>query len=205
MRSLVGRWRTQPEGNERGAALVELALVLGFLLLLMTGIYEIGTAWNTSQGVTQASRDGARTGSQLGSRAESDFEILKAIEATLGDDMGLVRRVVIYDADVVGDMPTECENASPGYSGGANCNVYGPDHFAALAIPAGPGWGSDTTCGANDSNWCAAVERNDGPIVADLTNLGVQVELDKSSVTQLFGTAPISIKDSTVMQVALIS
>ncbi len=187
--------------NERGAALVELALVLSFLILLVLGIFEVGTAWNTSQGVTQASRSGARVGSQLAVRGEADYEILKSIEASLGDDFGSLTRVVVFESDVSGEMPVACQTAAPGYSGGANCNVYGPTHFAALATPAGSQWGAGTACGLSDQNWCSATERSDGPSITNLTNLGVHVELDKASVTQLFGSGPITISESTVMRV----
>ena len=193
--------KKRPEADfERGAALVELAFVLGFLILLVAGIYEIGTTWKTSQSVTQASRDGARVGSQLSTRPESDFEVLKSIEATMGDEMALVTRVVLYEADASGNMPVACQDAAPGYLGGANCNVYGSTHFADLTLPAGPQWGRDRTCGTYDINWCAVNERNDGPNLSALTNFGVQVELDKPSRTELFGTNPIGLSESTVMQ-----
>ncbi len=193
--------RATKSESERGAALVELAMVLTFLMLLVMGIFEIGTAWNTSQGVTQASRDGARVGSQLAVRGETDYEILKSIEASLGSDFPLLTRVVVFESDVSGQMPTACRTAAPGYSGGANCNVYGPTHFAALASPAGPQWGSGSMCGSSDQNWCSATERIDGPSITNLTNLGVHVEVGKSSVTQLFGSGPIQISETTVMRV----
>jgi Flp pilus assembly protein TadG len=47
---------------ERGAALVELAIVLPFLLLILVGIVELGLLFYNQQVLTNASREGARSG-----------------------------------------------------------------------------------------------------------------------------------------------
>ena len=46
--------------RERGAAMVEAAIVTPILLLLMVGIFEIGRAFETWQVLTNAAREGAR-------------------------------------------------------------------------------------------------------------------------------------------------
>jgi Flp pilus assembly protein TadG len=46
--------------NERGSALVELALTLPLLLLVSVGIFEFGRAFQTWQVLTNAAREGAR-------------------------------------------------------------------------------------------------------------------------------------------------
>ncbi len=46
--------------KDRGAAAVELALVLPILLLLLMGIVEFGQAYYTKIALTAAARDGAR-------------------------------------------------------------------------------------------------------------------------------------------------
>jgi TadE-like protein len=51
---------------ENGQALVEFALVTPLLLMLIIGIIEFGRAWNMSQVITDATRQGARTASILG-------------------------------------------------------------------------------------------------------------------------------------------
>ena len=48
-------WRSQ-----RGAALVESAMVLPILLLISVGIFEFGRAYQTWQVLTNAAREGAR-------------------------------------------------------------------------------------------------------------------------------------------------
>lgn len=47
--------------DSRGQALVELALVIGLLLLLVMGIFEFGRAMFNKNTLTQAARGGART------------------------------------------------------------------------------------------------------------------------------------------------
>ena len=49
------RWRRQ-----RGAALVESAMVIPILLLISAGIFEFGRAYQTWQVLTNAAREGAR-------------------------------------------------------------------------------------------------------------------------------------------------
>jgi Flp pilus assembly protein TadG len=52
--------RTVKSKGERGAALLEVALTLPLLLLVATGIFEFGRAYQTWQILTNAARDGAR-------------------------------------------------------------------------------------------------------------------------------------------------
>ena len=47
---------------ERGAAVVEFAIVLPFLMLLLMGIIELGLLFYSQQILTNASREGARSG-----------------------------------------------------------------------------------------------------------------------------------------------
>lgn len=48
--------------GERGAELVEFALVLPVLLLIVAGIFEFGLLFQRFQAVTNAAREGARVG-----------------------------------------------------------------------------------------------------------------------------------------------
>jgi Flp pilus assembly protein TadG len=46
--------------SERGAALVEAAMILPLIMLISVGIFEFGRAYQTSQVLTNAAREGAR-------------------------------------------------------------------------------------------------------------------------------------------------
>ena len=47
-------------GRERGAALLEAAITVPIILLISVGIFEFGRAYQTSQVLTNAAREGAR-------------------------------------------------------------------------------------------------------------------------------------------------
>lgn len=59
--SRIAKWRL-PE--ERGANLVEMALVTGLLLLLLMGVADFGRAFNNYIIITNAAREGARYASR---------------------------------------------------------------------------------------------------------------------------------------------
>jgi Flp pilus assembly protein TadG len=46
--------------NERGAELVEFALMLPILLVILAGLWDFGRAYRTYQAITNAAREGAR-------------------------------------------------------------------------------------------------------------------------------------------------
>jgi Flp pilus assembly protein TadG len=49
-----------PSGSDRGAVMVEFALILPILLMLVVGIIEFGRAYNTQIALQGAAREGAR-------------------------------------------------------------------------------------------------------------------------------------------------
>lgn len=52
-----------PTDEERGAGLVEFALVLPVLIIILFGVIEFGIAFNRAQAVEAAAREGARLAS----------------------------------------------------------------------------------------------------------------------------------------------
>lgn len=50
----------KPGRDQRGQALVEMAILLPILLVLLVGVVELGRAWNVRQVLTHAAREGAR-------------------------------------------------------------------------------------------------------------------------------------------------
>jgi Flp pilus assembly protein TadG len=73
-RRLVGR---------RGQSLVEFALVVPMLLLMVVGVIEFGRAWNISQVVTFAARQGARTAAVMNAQGKSVQEINDSIQSVV--------------------------------------------------------------------------------------------------------------------------
>ncbi len=99
--------------RERGAALVEFAILAPLLFLLLYGIIELGLGLREQLTMSNAVTTGARIGSVLGTDLESDIAILKAVEASLvgGTDIDVVTSVVIYEANPDGSS-TGNENHS---------------------------------------------------------------------------------------------
>lgn len=62
--------RINKVSTERGAALVEFALVFPILLLLLMGIVEFGLLFYNKQVLTNASREGARAGIAYATKTE---------------------------------------------------------------------------------------------------------------------------------------
>ena len=75
--------------NERGANLVEMALISTFLLLLAAGVIDIGRAFNNYIIITNAAREGARQGSRLPcSAANQALYRVAIVDATLEEADG---------------------------------------------------------------------------------------------------------------------
>jgi Flp pilus assembly protein TadG len=58
--TLSRRPATSPIRNERGSALLEMAMTLPLLLLVCVAIFELGRAYQAQQILTNAAREGAR-------------------------------------------------------------------------------------------------------------------------------------------------
>jgi Flp pilus assembly protein TadG len=91
--------------GERGAALVELALMVPVLTLLFAGIAALGDALNAYLSVVNASRDGARLAARAGA---GDAEIRSLVLADLrrlrdpssDSDITITRNVIPGEASI---------------------------------------------------------------------------------------------------------
>lgn len=182
--------------GQRGAVLVEFAMVLTFLLTMGFGVYEFGFAWRSSASATSAVRSAARTVSSLGVSREADFYALSSLRADLeaSDLLGSVQLVVIYRSSTAtgGVVPAAC---TTNIATGAVCNVYTAADLLALDLA-----GFDSSgclVGATVANYCPT-DRN--PIMATADYVGVWVKLRHDYHTKLFGPG-IDIKRSAVMRI----
>lgn len=66
-------WREGREGGQEGQAMVETALMITAVLLLLMGIIEFGFLFYAHVRVANAAREGARAGSLLMMRGETDW------------------------------------------------------------------------------------------------------------------------------------
>ena len=65
--------RTNLRRNERGAALIETAITIPIILLISVGIFEFGRAYQTTQVLTNAAREGARV-AILADKTDTDVQ-----------------------------------------------------------------------------------------------------------------------------------
>ncbi|MEM7323600.1 MAG: TadE family protein [Actinomycetota bacterium] len=181
----TGRWARRRTRTERGAAMVEFAIISSVLLTLAIGAFEMGMAWSDSQLVTQAARTGARSASQLGTNAAADSFSVESIEAALGDLGDGVTRIVVFDAAAAdGSMPAACEAASPpGIAG--SCSIYDSTDFGTYGAWVDGSW----TPGTRDNSFDNA------------DYIGIRIEVERPYLTGFFGSGVFNMSDTAVMRI----
>jgi Flp pilus assembly protein TadG len=143
VRHNVTRWiRTlqteRARDGERGAALVEFALVVILMMTLIFGIVEFSLAWSVKSQAQAAVRAGGRTASAMtrsdsltANAAAAVGSAMKSINATEPD------YVMIYRVPFNG-------SGAPPASCGSNCAQYDWDdstqEFTTSSLMAGSGW-----------------------------------------------------------------
>ena len=171
--------------RDRGASLVEVGLILPVLIMLAIGLSEIGFLVVDYLTVTNAAREGARTGAAAADfdngTVDADDLMLEAIEeAACNLQFGSLESVRIFKADGSGQPVVGSINEySP--TGSLNCN----SPLNAL--------GCDNSC-----PW-AASSRDRIPPTFDF--LGVEVTFSHTSVTGLFPFSTVDWQETAVMQV----
>ena len=168
---------TYPLRAERGAVLVEAAIVVVVLGVFIAGVAQASLVASTATLAERTASSAARVAASA-EPGSSDAALLAQVATMVGGaNATRVVRVVVYRPDgATGRLPGACVDLYP-ESGGAtgapgSCNVYGPEHLVALvAGGAGPaGCGS----GSWERWWCPAARRGPG---SHTSLVGVRVEL----------------------------
>lgn len=155
--------------EDRGATMVEFALVFSFLLTIALGLFEYGMLFRDYLSVTIATREGGRVSASAANYGDADCVVLEAVSGALQSlESGRVLQVHLYESDEDGDYPGA--NAS-------TTNRYRP----ATASDSGP---SLVACGSSDwvilhkgGSWEPDDRVNDTG-VADWSGVRVQFEHD---------------------------
>ncbi len=189
--------------RERGATLVEAAIVTLPFMLVVFAILEFGLAFRTDLTISNASQRASRAASVGGRAPIADFQIVEAVKDGLGDGgMSSIERIIVYKAAGPDDpVPAGClaigspigSNGIPGL-----CNVYGPDAFAAPLLLAdgtdNPEW--QCVAGARDENWCPTT-REVSFSLGPRDYVGVYVETTHQFITGMFQDS-VQIDSNTV-------
>ncbi len=164
--------------DDRGATIVEAAIVYGLLFLVLFAVLEFGLAFKDWLSVSHASREGARAGATYGNDPNADIQILRDVEATLGaasiaDGM----QVRIFEPGGLGTNynytpGSDCSDLSPGMILVGCCDwTPCPEPFRATY----------TT-----PNWDPATRDVEAPIT---DRVGVQVRFMHQWITGFFSPA----------------
>jgi len=140
----AGRRRLFGRRDQRGAAMVEFALVLPLVLLLTFGAIDFGFAFSDAAGIKSATRSGARIGSALSKQPGQLQSIVAAVNASLGNSVrAQATELVIYTAPPQNfNAPSTCSQGTVTASASSMCYdevipVSAPDRF-------NPGASNDT-------------------------------------------------------------
>ena len=186
--------------RDRGAALLELALVLPVLTLLLVGTFEVGQIWVSTNQLDGAVHQAARMGASAGSRVEADRDLLIALRAALpADELANVDRVVVYRAAAAGTaVPTGCVKpvGSPSEVGTVDCNTYTGATLRTTTATSMTGFGGDPT--AKDRYWAPTSRRDALALPPDYLGLWVRTRHDS---TMGVGFDGISITRSAVLRI----
>ncbi|GMQ94599.1 MAG: hypothetical protein BMS9Abin12_2097 [Acidimicrobiia bacterium] len=163
--------------GERGAAIVEMAIVLPLLVVLIFGIVEYGLLFKEKLTIASAATSAARTGATMGTRAAADFAILQALEAGLYDqvDASVLIRVDIFLASPITGAKTKTLNRYNYIGGSSGCKwdpCPDPDNFED--------WGNPSVWG-DPANRDTTLEPGGG----GLDVLGVEIVYHHTSITNL--------------------
>jgi Flp pilus assembly protein TadG len=168
--------------SDRGAALIEAAIILPVLMIFLLGIIEFGLVYATGATATGASRSGARLaaatfGPNKANLTPAADEVAAAVSADLtaltsATPIGMV----VYrvnptgtDGAPVGGFPSSTDSMAGGCT--ANCFRYKWNSSTKkMVTDGGPGWASPEVCTA-----------------ASIDNVGVWVLVRHSYLTKLIG------------------
>jgi Flp pilus assembly protein TadG len=126
-------FRSRRGHRERGATMVEFAVVTPLLLVLAFGTAEMGMAWVANNRVEASNSTAARIASSSGHLAEADLSVLQSLKSSLPQkQLNNLDRVIIFKATTAnGSVPAACIKAvgSTDETGlntatGTPCNTY---------------------------------------------------------------------------------
>jgi len=194
----VSARRGRRADGERGAVLVEFALVGTLLVTILAGAYDLGQAWRSGLAVIESARAGARVGSSQGVSSNADFSLLSSMKAALSSSGTLddVTRVVIFKSTTEdGAVPTTCRTATASTS--SPCNILTGAQLQALPASVGTALQANG-CVINSvaRDWCPTT-RNDVQASADY--LGVWVQIEHDHLFPIFGSS-LTIERTAVMR-----
>ncbi len=186
--------------RERGAALVEFAILVPVLALIVFGTFEAGLAIQDTNVLSRSIQQAARTGSGLADGRAADYEALRSLDSSLsGLRATTVEKVIVYDASVNADgsVPEACTDAVRPDDLSVvivadTCNVYSPTQLQTDDLARFSG----SCAGAWDRGFCPTT-RNRAGDNPDKLGIFVQMRYDSASA---FFPGTLTLDRSAVFQ-----
>jgi Flp pilus assembly pilin Flp len=176
------------EDKEKGATLVEFALLFGLIVMIALGTFEYGMVFRDSLSVSVAAREGARVAASAANYGDADCVILEATSGALQSlQSGEITEVHIYRSNANGDHPGDSSSFTRRYR---PADPSDPDLVACSstlwqALQLGSDWDPD--------------DRINTGLLADW--IGVRIEFDHEWLTNfLWWSGTASFADDAVFR-----
>ena len=189
--------RVERGGAQRGAGLVELALVALILVTMVGATFDYGRAWRGGVAATEGVRTAARIGSNGGKDRAADFNSLSGMKSALtasGLIDGVERVVVFRTDDPDGEIPTVCKTGTSSV-----CQIIPGNAFRTS-------WETDSVTAATQTNGCLniATSRNWCPTTRITTQAtseyyGVWIQVRHEYIFPIIGD-DVTIERTAVMR-----
>jgi Flp pilus assembly protein TadG len=168
--------------RQRGAVLIEAAIIMPLLLTLVMGIIEYGLVFSDKSTVGSATRAGARSAVAYSRQTGYDQQAVDAVTSALtARTTGTPLELWVYKVDT-----TNSNGAPVGYPTFSDCQTACQKYTwngSSWDLTGGAGWA------ASDQNACSM----------PLDQLGVRLKVRHDLVTGLFGTS-LTLTDRTIMR-----
>lgn len=179
------RRRGSPRRLGRGAAAVEMALLVPVLTVMLFGIVDVGDLLVRQGAAASSVRIAAVESFDRAGERSHDLDVATTLVTEMRN-RGLpdVERIVIYDATSADRPPASCLTAGALANGGVSglCVVLGPTDLASIAAGSAAARFDDPDCvGDADARWCPTTRPPGNPLDGWL--VGIWVEASHRSPT----------------------
>lgn len=171
----IHRAHAESAPKERGAAIVEFALVSFVLFVIIFGLIEGGLLVRARNAVRSAADEGARRGAIAADQSTADWQILQQLRVRGALSSSRINYVVVFSAADSTDEPNAtCKAGTPVTD---VCNVYEREEFE---LPSSSFGCTDTNL---DANWCPTSRAQD---TAGFEYIGVYINSSYKGLTGVF-------------------
>jgi Flp pilus assembly protein TadG len=166
----AGRARARIDAGERGAALVEAAILMPVVLLIVFGAIEFSSLYKDAATLSSATRAGGRTASAEPRNANMPTDTAAAVSTALSTfPSSAPQQLWVYDATFSSNPPGSCSGNCVSFTWNPSSKTFNTGTYDPSRPPT---WISDQNACSNQQTWA---------------RVGVYVTAQHPFVTNLFG------------------